>query len=244
MDGKITSARLNAERNVGRAVSMMQSVNKLFSAYENVEDITNDISALADGSKQLSDLKIFQDALNDSTARNNLNANITELSKDVNKLKEVASQFTSVSSDPNAQAADSALQSASSDSTLQKQIDELGPAVAFYKIADGFDNDGDGCVDEEIYDSKDNDGDGFTDEDIRGTLMTANDLKDNDLDGQIDEADELFALDGTLLFTQSPSYVVGPKYTDKSTKVAYSVDTTFATYSISTRKTQLGACWK
>lgn len=37
----------------------------------------------------------------------------------------------------------------------------------FFKVGNGMDDDGDGCVDEEVWDGKDNDGDGEIDEDLR-----------------------------------------------------------------------------
>ena len=46
---------------------------------------------------------------------------------------------------------------------LQSDAETVEKSVSFYKLGDGIDNDGDGCVDEEILDGYDNDGDGYYD---------------------------------------------------------------------------------
>ncbi|HLP40801.1 MAG TPA: hypothetical protein VK465_04780 [Fibrobacteria bacterium] len=80
---------------------------------------------------------------------------------------------------------------------VKKFIQDAGSTVVIYKVFDGIDNDGDGCVDEEVLDGIDNDGDGRADEDSRGAPESGNarfladqDGVDNDLDGETDEADE------------------------------------------------------
>ncbi len=90
---------------------------------------------------------------------------------------------------------------AASDSTIQQIksfIGGAGASIVIYKIADGVDNDGDGCVDEEYLDGVDNDGDGFVDEDSRGVpdkegnprYFAVSDKADNNGNGQIDEQQE------------------------------------------------------
>jgi hypothetical protein len=235
VDGKIKAGRLTAEMNVGRSVAMMKSVSELFSGYEDVGQITDDLSALASGEKTLEELDVFKNALSDTNERNKLNDNLDSLSKDINKLKQVAGSFTTVGTDSTA--------NSTSDSSLQKQIDDLGPAIAFYKIADRKDNDGDGCIDEEIYDGIDNDGDGFVDEDIRGKIENINDFLNNDLLGGLDDPLEKLDSEGVLLFTQQSNYLKGPKYQDKQTKLNYIQDTSFVLYPKSLRKAELGGCW-
>lgn len=239
MDGQIRSNRLTAERNVALAVDMMQSVNKLFAGYSNIEDITKDITDLASGNKDLSETKIFQTALQDSTMRTTLNDNITALSKDATKLSSIAGSFSQITGTDQAQ-----VDSAAADTNLQKQVEKLGSSINFYRINDSQDNDGDGCVDEEIHDGKDNDGDGLIDEDIRGSLAMQVDLKDNDKNGSIDDALELVGLDGALAFSAAPDFVKGPKYTDKDLKLSYAMDSTFTLYPLAERKVQIGACWR
>lgn len=239
MDGLVHGSRLIAERNVILAVTMMQSVNKLFAGYTDVSEITSQITDLASGKIDLSETPLFQNALSDSTTRNNLNENIEALSKDASKLSEIAASFSQVSGQDQ-----SKVDSAAADTTLQKQVEQLGSSINFYKIADSKDNDGDGCVDEEIYDKKDNDGDGLVDEDIRGGQNLSIDFKDNDLDGTIDNSSELFTPDSLLIFSISPSFVKGPKYSDKDLKLSYSLDTNFTTYPLLERQTQIGACWR
>ncbi len=80
---------------------------------------------------------------------------------------------------------------------VKKFVQEAGAAIVIYKVFDGIDNDGDGCVDEELLDGLDNDGDGRVDEDSRGAPDPANarykadeDKADNNLDGEADEAAE------------------------------------------------------
>ena len=58
------------------------------------------------------------------------------------------------------------------DDIVTENVNSVGQTISFYKVGDGIDNDGDGCVDEEVLDSKDNDGDGFVDEDLRLVLLT------------------------------------------------------------------------
>lgn len=239
MDGKLKANRLLAERNVGLAVSMMQSVNKLFAGYDNIEDITAEITDLASGTKDLSETKIFQTALQDSNMRNSLNENIEALSKDASKLSTIAGSFSQITGTDQAK-----VDSAAADTALQSQVEKLGSSINFYKIADNEDNDGDGCVDEEIYDLKDNDGDGLVDEDIRGSLAMQIDFKDNDKDGSIDNALELITADSLFAFTLSPSFVKGPEYTNKDLKLSYALDSTFSKYPLSERKIQIGACWR
>lgn len=80
---------------------------------------------------------------------------------------------------------------------VKKFIQDAGSTVIIYKVFDGLDNDGDGCVDEELLDGIDNDGDGRADEDSRGAPEPGNaryrsdsDKVDNNLDGVADEAGE------------------------------------------------------
>lgn len=80
---------------------------------------------------------------------------------------------------------------------VKKFIKDAGSTVIIYKVFDGLDNDGDGCVDEELLDGLDNDGDGRADEDSRGAPDPGNvkfqadkDGADNNRDGTTDEAAE------------------------------------------------------
>ena len=73
---------------------------------------------------------------------------------------------------------------------VKKFIQDAGSTVVIYKVFDGMDNDGDGCIDEELLDGIDNDGDGRADEDSRGAPDPGNakfrvgpDGADNNLDG-------------------------------------------------------------
>jgi hypothetical protein len=140
------------------------------------------------------------------------------------------------------------------ESELQTAIDEAGGTIIFYKLADGEDNDGDGCVDEEIYDQKDNDGDGIIDEDLRrGQVLvpeTLADSLDNDKDGDVDEIDELFEEENidfsggrSVVFSTVESYFKGPKYTDKDYRLEVALDTNFALISLEERRLQIGGCW-
>ncbi len=76
-------------------------------------------------------------------------------------------------------------------------IKSAGSTMLIYKIYDGKDNDGDGCIDEEILDGIDNDGDGYIDEDNRGAADPLNpkfkalsDKADNNLNDTIDDTAE------------------------------------------------------
>ena len=228
MDGVITNERIFPEYQIGTAIKTFHSISELLGDSEEIGTLLSD---LASGEANLTDLAVFEETLNDTAKQANFNNLIDEINSGVSILDLAPDMLEGQEEGDSTQ----------SDSDIQEQIDQVGGAIIFYKIADGQDNDGDGCVDEEIYDGVDNDLDGVIDEDLRGNPV---DFVDNDLDGSIDNSIELVnPVDTILLFVQSPSYTMGADYANEEIKLAIAQDTDQSVYSISDRRTRIGGCW-
>lgn len=188
----------------------------------------------------------FEEVLNDPEKSAALNEALDQLSTDAGELTNLVDMIN------NQEKAPGDTTSEVSEDELQTAIDEAGGTIVFYKLADGIDNDGDGCADEEVYDQKDNDGDGIIDEDLRaGSFIdqtSLNDSLDNDKDGEIDEADELFNVDLTadtsvVLFSVAAGFVRGEMFSDKDYKLKVALDTNFKEVSLVERQEKIGGCW-
>lgn len=144
---------------------------------------------------------------------------------------------------------------------IEKYIADFGDALNFYMINDSKDNDGDGCIDEEIYDGVDNDGDGFIDEDLRSSSLDVTsseygiDFKDNDFNGLIDEADEVYDPQ-QLILNPNASVILHPfaenfvsnvngfiNSPDAELKIRVAADSLGLVYSLQDRKDSIGGCW-
>ncbi len=129
-------------------------------------------------------------------------------------------------------------------------------SISFYKLGDGIDNDGDGCVDEEILDGKDNDGDGLIDEDLRLVPLITNenetiitigkDSLDHDMNGIKEDLEERMLLpNGYLFFAKDFHHLYN---LDESTTwireaVAADTDSTHIQYPLQARQKLVGRCW-
>lgn len=130
--------------------------------------------------------------------------------------------------------------------------------VSFYKIGDGIDNDGDGCIDEEILDGKDNDGDGLIDEDLRLVPLgydadsaivyvgIGKDSIDHDQNGvKEDSLEHIFKPDGTFLFAENFERIHSgdSSYQAKQLQILKDSDETNVRVSLSERQRLIGRCW-
>ena len=130
--------------------------------------------------------------------------------------------------------------------------------VSFYKIGDGIDNDGDGCIDEEILDGKDNDGDGLIDEDLRLVPLgydadsaivyvgIGKDSIDHDQNRvKEDSLEHIFKPDGTFLFAENFERIHSgdSSYQAKQLQILKDSDETNVRVSLSERQRLIGRCW-
>ncbi len=229
MDGLVTKERIKAEFQIGTAINTFKSISELLGDGEELSTLINDLTS---GDKDLKDLATFQEAINDTAKRENLNNIIDQISSGVSVL-DIAPDLLENGGNTG--------DSTQSSSDIQQQIDQAGESIIFYKIADAKDNDGDGCVDEEIYDGVDNDLDGIIDEDLRAAPI---DLVDNNTDGSVDNASELVnPIDTVLVYVSAAGYIKGPSYQDKSVRLAIQKDVEFDVYSIEERRSLIGGCW-
>ena len=105
---------------------------------------------------------MYENALNDTAVLNQFNNSLSQLQSDLantldNVLPKVSDALEESGMFDGEGSAISQLLGADAEANSQTAKATIG----FYKVGDGIDNDGDGCVDEEILDGIDNDGDGL-----------------------------------------------------------------------------------
>jgi len=215
------------------------------------DDLLTKLSFKSEGGFKLDSLaNIAAELETDSVSRNNLNHLIQNVQSGLGSATDVLKLLSG-----NTQTGDSLSNQSLTNSVsgnVSGIIDSLGSSIGFYQFGDGKDNDGDGCIDEEILDGKDNDGDGVIDEDAR-VIKELPDNIDNDHNGVKDLADgkEGIGSGNILVFVNEPAFTKGPRYQDKSAKVAVQADSIPASGPLSAAqqsalakaKSSIGGCW-
>lgn len=197
--------------------------------------------------------ELMESATTDTAVAQSLNESVEMLASGTGNVSQLISSMSAslgISQDSlNSQLGDQA------GTNMEQQIADLGGQIRFYKLGDGMDNDGDGCVDEEIYDKMDNDSDGIIDEDLRlipttipgtNTPNTARlDFKDNNGDGVVDAPNEELDENNILLFVQNfvPNFAGQPSSIDNELKLRVSQDTLGTAYNLTMRQDSIGGCW-
>ena len=139
---------------------------------------------------------------------------------------------------------------------LQSDAETVEKSVSFYKLGDGIDNDGDGCVDEEILDGYDNDGDGYVDEDLRLVPLEVTDTEtivgvgvdslDHDMNGlKEDKGERILLSNNRFYFAKDFEQLDLDDTSMVNLRHAISLDTdsTHIQYSLKTRQLRIGRCW-
>jgi hypothetical protein len=205
--------------------------------------------------------QVMEQAVSDPEVAKNMNSKLEDLAKGTENIGSLLSTVSqTLGGGAGGQEMPDTVLSEEATSELEKQIADMGDAVLFYKMGDGIDNDGDGCVDEEIYDGLDNDGDGLIDEDLRVASLDPNnpltylmDLVDNDWNGMVDDADENTFIgpadeakqERYFAFTQNfiPNVKGEINTEDIDLKLRVQKDTTGTVYNLQMRKDSVGGCW-
>lgn len=139
---------------------------------------------------------------------------------------------------------------------LQSDAETVEKSVSFYKLGDGIDNDGDGCVDEEILDGYDNDGDGYVDEDLRLVPLEVTDTEtivgvgvdslDHDMNGlKEDKGERILLSNNRFYFAKDFEQLDLDDTSMVNLRHAISLDTdsTHIQYPLKTRQLRIGRCW-
>ena len=139
---------------------------------------------------------------------------------------------------------------------LQANTETIEKSVTFYKLGDGVDNDGDGCVDEEILDGYDNDGDGYVDEDLRLVPLEVTDTEtivgvgidslDHDMNGfKEDKGERILLSNNRFYFAKDFDQLDLDDTSMVNLRHAISQDTdsTNIQYPLKSRQKLVGRCW-
>ena len=202
---------------------------------------------------------MYENALNDTAVLNQFNNSLSQLQSDLantldNVLPKVSDALEESGMFDGEGSAISQLLGADAAANSQTAKATIG----FYKVGDGIDNDGDGCVDEEILDGIDNDGDGLIDEDLRlvplerapdstvSWIGIGRDSLDHDLNGVKEDSLELHLNEkNKLLFAVD----FEPKKSNDSTyqanlrAIMEDTDSTKIKYPLKERQRLIGRCW-
>lgn len=217
------------------------------------------ISIRSDGSVEVDLAELYEKALSDSAEAANLNAAIDTLQKNLQQsLENVLPSVSKTLENSLFDADDSTDISEIIGENLEENASTVENSILFYKLGDGTDNDGDGCVDEEILDGKDNDGDGFIDEDLRLVPLVRDadsavifigvgtDSLDHDRNGQLEDMPErTLSENGTLLFAAEFPKISWAETSENSIQrqIAGDTDSTNIRYPLEERKRLVGRCW-
>ncbi len=202
------------------------------------------LSLRDDGSVEINANELYDKALTDPLFASRFNAGMDTLGGDIKRLvQDILPELSDILGD-----------SIDLDSTLSSAEYSL----LFYRLGDGIDNDGDGCVDEEILDGIDNDGDGLIDEDLRlvplikdsDDLVTfigvGTDSLDHDMNGEKEDAAERTLLkNGRLLFAKDFEQISASDSASLEIRkaIAQDTDSTNIRYPLEKRKALVGRCW-
>ncbi len=202
------------------------------------------LSLRDDGSLEIDANELYAKALDDSLFASRFNTDMDTLGSDLQRL--VNNVFPELSG-------------ILDDSTfIDSTANTVEHSILFYRLGDGIDNDGDGCVDEEILDGIDNDGDGLIDEDLRLVPLSRNsdslvtfigigaDSLDHDMNGEKEDAAErTLQENGTLLFARDFDRISRSDSAMLEIRKAIALDTdsTNIRYPLETRKALVGRCW-
>jgi len=142
------------------------------------------------------------------------------------------------------------------DEEMKENTETVEKSIPFYKLGDGFDNDGDGCVDEEILDGYDNDGDGYVDEDLRLVPLEVTDTEtivgvgidslDHDMNGfKEDKGERILLSNNRFYFAKDFDQLDLDDTSMVNLRHAISQDTdsTNIQYPLKSRQKLVGRCW-
>lgn len=202
------------------------------------------LSLRDDGSLEIDAGELYARALADPLFASRFNADLDTLGSDLNRLvNDIFPELSGILDDS---------------TFLDSTANTIEYSLLFYRLGDGIDNDGDGCVDEEILDGIDNDGDGLIDEDLRlvplakdsDSLVTfigiGADSLDHDKNGEKEDAAERTLLEyGTLLFARDFERISrsDSAMLEIRKAIAQDTDSTNIRYPLETRKALVGRCW-
>lgn len=203
-----------------------------------------ELSLRDDGSVEIDASELYDKALTDPLLASRFNADMDTLGDDLKRLvQDILPELSDILDD-----------STFFDSTAST----VEYSILFYRLGDGIDNDGDGCIDEEILDGIDNDGDGLIDEDLRLVPLIkdsdarvtfigiGNDSLDHDQNGEKEEAAERTLLkSGRILFAKDFEKISASDSASLEIRKAIALDTdsTDIRYPLEARKALVGRCW-
>lgn len=202
------------------------------------------LSLRDDGSLEIDANELYAKALDDPLVASRFNTDMDTLENDLQRLvNDIFPELSGILDDS---------------TFIDSTANTVEYSLLFYRLGDGIDNDGDGCVDEEILDGIDNDGDGLIDEDLRLVPLSRNsdslvsfigigmDSLDHDLNGKKEDAAERTLLtNGRLLFAKDFEKVSASDSASLEIRKAIALDTdsTNIRYPLETRKALVGRCW-
>ncbi|MBP5246287.1 MAG: hypothetical protein J6Z31_00275 [Fibrobacter sp.] len=215
--------------------------------YTNASSIS--VSLNEDGSINLDIQNLYEQSLSDKSVAEQLNRSIDSLKEDLSTTLDIilpkASQYI-----------DDANASQLIGEQIEANAETVQNSIAYYKLGDEIDNDGDGCVDEEILDGKDNDGDGLIDEDLRlvpiitteteTIIEVGEDSLDHDMNGiKEDLGERMLLTNGRLLFAEDfdKLYKMDSLRTKVRQAIAKDTDSTNIQIPLSKRQKLIGRCW-
>lgn len=202
------------------------------------------LSLRDDGSVEIDASELYDKALSDPLLASRFNADMDTLGDDLKRLvQDILPELSDILDD-----------STFFDSTTNT----VEHSLLFYRLSDGIDNDGDGCIDEEILDGIDNDGDGLIDEDLRLVPLGKDsdssvtfigvgmDSLDRDRNGEKEDAAERTLLaNGRLLFAKDFEKISASDSASLEIRraIAQDTDSTDIRYPLEERKVLVGRCW-
>lgn len=213
-----------------------------------------------DGSVEMDISSLYEKALLDETEALRLNCAIDSLKNDLSRTLNfvLPSATETLENSGILDSGDSGDVSQILDGTLKENAATVESSVNYYKLGDGIDNDGDGCVDEEILDGLDNDGDGFVDEDLRLVPLirdadsaivfigVGKDSLDHDKNGISEDLPERTLMkNGRMLFAAEFPKIHWGGISENSPqqKIAADTDSTDIRYPLEARRRLVGRCW-
>ncbi len=202
------------------------------------------LSLRDDGSLKIDASELYAKALADPFLANRFNKDMDTLESDLKRItSDIFPELSGILDDS---------------TFLDSTANSVEYSILFYRLGDGIDNDGDGCVDEEILDGIDNDGDGLIDEDLRLVPLERDsdslvsfigigmDSLDHDLNGEKEDAAERTLLkNGRLLFAKDFEKISASDSASLEIRKAIALDTdsTNIRYPLEARKALVGRCW-
>ena len=155
-DRKYKYARFSADYALA---SMAHTLLKLFDfngdGYINSKDISINIEIDSNGMPRVDVEAIMEEATSNPAVAENLNSKIDELAGGTTNISGIISSFGGKLGLEEGD--EENFFSEETKAAIDSQLNAFSDIALFYKIVDGFYNDGDGCIDEEIFDSVDND---------------------------------------------------------------------------------------